>query len=72
MTDNIFKQDAKILVDCIFDKKMFNDTMTRDNMNIFEEIIAMNLQFKYESYISCKEFKEKLEKSRDKQKAEEN
>lgn len=50
MEKEIFKQDAKVIVDMAFDSKLFNDKMTRDTMNVFEEHIAFILQSRFESY----------------------
>jgi len=38
-TKNIFKQDAKSLVDTLFETKMFRDDLTRDELNAIEEMI---------------------------------
>ena len=38
MDEKIFKQDAKQIVDLAFDKKLFKDEITRDDMNAFKGI----------------------------------
>ena len=41
MDDKIFKQDAKHMVDMMFDANLFHDNVTRDNMNTFEELVSI-------------------------------
>ena len=60
MTEKVFKQDAKSIVDCAFDKKLFHDDVTRDHMNTFEELIAFLLKSKYDGYVRGNEFIETL------------
>ena len=43
MDEKIFKQDAKQMVDMIFEANLFHDNVTRDNMNTFEELIRFLL-----------------------------
>lgn len=50
MDENIFKQDAKQIVDLAFNQKLFKDEVTRDIMNTFEELINFLLSTRYESY----------------------
>lgn len=56
----VFQQDAKSIVDCAFDKKLFHDDVTRDHMNKFEDLIAYLLQSKYDGYVRCNELIESL------------
>ena len=51
MDDKIFKQDAKTMVDTCFDKRLFSDNLSRDDMTAFEEWIAFTLQSRFDSYI---------------------
>ena len=50
MNEKMFKQDAKSIVDLAFDTKLFNDSITRDQMKVFEELIEFILSSKFESY----------------------
>ena len=60
MKDEIFKQDAKTIVDSFFDQKLFVDKITRDDMNGIQEFIEYLLQSRYESYIRCKALSDKI------------
>ena len=50
MDKKIFEQDAKTIVDLAFDSKLFKDSVTRDNMNTFEDLIEYMLSSRFESY----------------------
>lgn len=50
MDEKIFKQDAKTIVDLAFDSNLFKDSVTRDNMKTFEELIDYMLSSRFESY----------------------
>ena len=54
MENKIFEQDAKQMVDMMFDANLFHDNVTRDNMNTFEELIRSLLESKFDSYIGLK------------------
>jgi hypothetical protein len=60
MEELIFKQDAKQIVDMAFDKKLFKDEITRDDMNGFEDLISFLLSSRFESYKKCEELLKKL------------
>ncbi len=62
MDDKIFKQDAKDMVDMMFDSNLFHDNVTRDNMNTFEELIQFLLQSKFESYKRLEKLNESVKK----------
>lgn len=62
MDDKIFKQDAKQMVDMMFDSNLFHDNVTRDNMNTFEELIRFLLQSKFDSYMRLEKLKESVKK----------
>ena len=64
MDDKIFKQDAKQIVDLAFDKKLFKDEITRDDMNTFEELIDFLLSSRYESYKRAEKLLETLKKTK--------
>lgn len=59
-----FKLSAKEITDMLFDKRLFIDSLTRDDMNKFEELIELILTSRYESYIRCQEFLTKLKKQK--------
>lgn len=46
----IFKADAKQLVDMVFDTRLFQDGITRDDMNGIEELISFLLESRFDSY----------------------
>ena len=50
MEERIFKNDAKQIVDLVFDAKLFRDDLTRDNLNSIEEMIQFMMQSRFESY----------------------
>jgi len=50
MEDKTFRNDAKQIVDLCFDNRLFNENITRDDMNAFEELITFLLQSRFESY----------------------
>ena len=50
MEARIFKNDAKQIVDLVFDAKLFRDDLTRDNLNSIEEMIQFMMQSRFESY----------------------
>lgn len=56
----LFKADAKQIVDTIFDNKLFKDNVTRDNMNGFEDLIQFLLESKYNSHIKMLELTSKI------------
>ncbi len=62
MDDKILKQDAKQIVDMMFDSNLFHDNVTRDNMNTFEELIHFLLQSKFESYKRLEKLNESIKK----------
>lgn len=64
MTHQYFKNDAKQLVDMLFDNKLFIPTLTRDELNGVEEFLQYTMQSKFESHIRAKELFDKIEKSK--------
>ncbi len=57
-----FKQDAKQITDMLFDKRLFVDSLTRDEMNAFEDLIEIILSSRFESHIRCEELLKSLKK----------
>jgi hypothetical protein len=64
--ENVFKTDAKQIVDMAFDAKLFNDSLTRDDFNSFEELIGFLLQSRYESYIRVSKLLDRIQSNVDK------
>jgi hypothetical protein len=60
MDKEIFKLDAKTIVDLSFNNKLFKDEVTRDDMDKFEDLLSYLLQSKYESYKRAEELLKKL------------
>lgn len=58
--DDLFKQDAKTIVDMCFDNKLFKDQVTRDDMNTFQDYIGFLLQSRFDSHVRCKEMLDKI------------
>ena len=57
-----FREDAKSLVDTFFDKRLFADSVNRDDMNAVEELIEYLLQVRYEGYIKMGELTSRIQK----------
>lgn len=51
-----FKNDAKQIVDAMFDTKLLKEDVSRDTMNAFEELIQYMLETKFNSYNKTAEF----------------
>jgi len=60
----IFKNDAKSIVDLLFDSKLFKDDLTRDNMNSIEDCIQFMMQSRFESYKKIHTLKEDMDLAR--------
>lgn len=56
MDEKMFKNDAKQIVDIMFDTKLLKEDVTRDGMNGFEDLIQFLLQSKFESYQKINDF----------------
>jgi hypothetical protein len=59
-----FKRDAKQITDMLFDKRLFTDSLTRDDMNAFEDLIEFLLNSKFESHLRCEALLKSLEKNK--------
>lgn len=59
--ENIFKTDAKAIVDTAFETNLFNEDVTRGQMDALEDYFATTLQQRYESYIKANEIRKKYE-----------
>lgn len=60
--EELFKKDAKDIVDTIFDNRLFKEDITRDNMNGFEDLITFLLQSKFNSRWKAEKFFEQISK----------
>ena len=62
-TNKIFKQDAKSIVDTLFETKIFRDDLTRDELNSVEELIDYCMSVRFDSILRAeklyKQIKEK-------------
>lgn len=60
MKNKLFKNDAKHIVDLLFDSGLLAPGMTRDEMNILEDTLGYMLKSRYDSYIRLHGLKEKI------------
>ena len=59
---NYFKNDAKSIVDMLFDAKCFKEQITRDNLNSTEEFIFEMMQTRFDSIKKLQSLMEKIKK----------
>ena len=62
MEKNYFKQDAKQIVDMLFDNKIFREDVTRDDLNAVENHINFLLDSKFDSHLRLEKLVKKIEK----------
>lgn len=62
MEDKIFKQDAKSIVDMLFDAKLFKEQITRDDLNSVEDFVGDAMNSRFNSYLKIKSLMDKLVK----------
>jgi hypothetical protein len=62
--DKVFKEDAKQLVDTVFEKGWFKSEITRDDMNSIEDLITYLLQSRFDSYKRIKDITDKINKTK--------
>lgn len=55
-----YQAQAKRLVDCLFDKGYFSETLSRDGMNDVEDLLAYYLQTVAKSAAKCAVMTKKL------------
>jgi hypothetical protein len=63
MTDelnNLVKEDAKNIVDLLYETKALDSKLTRDNMNALEEYIKVVLQGRINNYVNLIDLKSKF------------
>lgn len=49
--EEMFKQEAKLLVDQLFNTKVFRDDITRDDMNNVEDFLSYLLDSRFEMHV---------------------
>lgn len=63
--ENVFKTDAKSIVDMLFDTKCFREDITRDSMNNLEEFIQFCMKSRHDSHILCTDLMNKINNKKD-------
>lgn len=58
----INKEEAKSIVDVLFDNKLFRTDITRDDMNVLEELINHTLNSRVSMYLKAKALFDRIEK----------
>lgn len=62
---DLFRQDAKTIVDAWFDAKIFRDEITRDDMNVIEDLLEYMLTTRFDSYVRLLELSNKIKKTQE-------
>lgn len=62
MEDRRFNNDAKSIVDALFDTKCFKEDVSRDHMNKMQELVAFMLKSNFESYVKITDLQKRLKK----------
>jgi hypothetical protein len=65
--ENLIKEDAKSIVDLLFETGALDTKLTRDNMNALEEYIRVIIQSRVNSYCNLVDLKKKHVKLFDKE-----
>jgi hypothetical protein len=60
MDEKYFKQDAKQIVDQLFDSKMFISNLTRDDLNSIEDLIGYLMQSRFDSCLRIHHLAERI------------
>jgi len=55
-----YQAQAKQIIDSMFDNKVFNEKMTRDDMKGYEDLLAYYFQSHASTARKCAEFSQKL------------
>lgn len=55
-----YQNQAKQIIDTMFDSKVFNEKLTRDNIQGFEDLLAFYFQSQADSVKKCVEFTNSL------------
>lgn len=59
--NEIFQQDAKSIVNMLFEGKIFRDGITRDDMNFIQNYIEQSLESRFQLYLSGQKFLKTIE-----------
>jgi len=62
MTEVNFKNDAKQIVDMLFDNKIFRDDITRDFLNGTEDYLAYAMWSRFDSHQKAKDLFDRIQK----------
>ena len=62
MSETYFKNDAKQIIDILFDNKIFIPTLTRDELNLTEEFIAYSMQSRFDNHLRAEKLFSKIKK----------
>lgn len=57
--DNLFKADAKSIVDTLYDNKMLNEKLNRDDMKAVEYLLHYMMNSRYHSQMRAEKLMEK-------------
>jgi len=60
MENPFFKQEAKMIVDMLFETKCFKEDITRDHMNETEAFISEMMDTRYRTHLKLKNLTEKI------------
>ena len=63
-TEQYFKNDAKQIIDTLFDGKLFIDTLTRDDLNSLEDWVCFAMNSKFNSIQRAKDLFEKIKSTK--------
>ena len=62
MEKKIFQNDAKQMVDMMFETKLLREDITRDLMSTFEDLIQFLLESRYDSYVKIEKVLKSIKK----------
>ena len=65
-TEEYFKNDAKTIVDMLFDSKFFKNDITRDDLNATENFISELMSLKFKSQEKFKRLFDRIDKNKTK------
>ena len=58
--ENLFKSEAKLITDVLFENKLFIDSLTRDDLNAIEKIISTTLDSRFRTHLKLKDLTDKI------------
>lgn len=61
---NVFRRDAKDIVDVFFNSGLFKSDVTRDEMNTTEELISSLIEMKYSLHVRAHDLLDKISLSK--------